>query len=585
MRPVTTVLVTVLLWVLPQVVSAGEPLWTREMEKEKDVNTEIKWHTLTESGTILIGGDFGIISLDPETGREIWQKRNLGKIMEPQVALLRGTPVMFVSVDDPETEKRSHLVAFNYMDGSEVWKSDELPGTTFGLYVNANRSQVVAVTAPEARRTKLAPSRKGELTINALDLAQGRTQWAQKLPGEKARLLPIKGSAKLFMYYSLIGSQSPVFEKETGIFAFNDQIVKYDMGAGGIIWTSNAKIEKGLEIVEWMEWNVTRNAPRISAEDDLYFSYDKRVMKISKQDGSLAWTSKEFDAQIHEMRLQDGFLCARAGGAPERVKVKGLHEVAVIDPVWAALDPASGKLIWKYDGLNGLAASMLFHKDMLFLGAGKKMVGLDPANGKRLKEIKLPEEGTTVFMPRGERVVALSQQGASAVDIVKGKPIWSQYYEAPGLPRWVKLASMAVSGFLALQGELQQLSAQADIQDLALKAEYGRLNMTSGQIASRIDRNLDMFGKGAGNIDAAKSLYTEAVTTRFTSAGQSSDHMFFLVKLKKNGPGLLGLNLETGEIVQEAPLETKDPDFEIDEVRGRVFVFQDQIVKALPLKN
>ena len=365
------------------------------------------------------------------------------------------------------------------------------------------------------------------------------------------------------------------------------------MDTGEVIWTSKAKIRKTynlglafktLEISDDTYWNATQNARRISAGDDLYFSHDKRVMKFSKIDGSLVWKSKEFDAQIHEMQLHDGILYARAGGSPERVKVKGLSEVGVKDPVWAAFDPENGKRIWKYDKLKDQAASMLFHKGVLFVAAGKKIMGLDPANGKGLQEIKLPEKGTSLLMPQGERFIALSPQGAAVIDPAQGKFIWDHYYEAPGLPKWVKMASMTVSGMIALYGEMQQLSAQADIQEQGLKAKYGQSNMTARQLGSRIDRDLSIFGSGIENVDMAKGMYKEAMTTRYQSMAQSNKYMFFLVKLKKQGPGLLGLDLETGDVIQEAPLETKDPDFEIDEVEGRVFVFQKREVKALPLK-
>ena len=590
MRQFTAACAAALLWIFPQVSSAGEPLWIHEMAEEKDINTEIKWHRLTDLGAILIGGDFGLVALDPETGQALWQKRDLGEIMEPQAVLLRGTPVMFVSADDPESKEKSHVIAYNVIDGSQLWKSAELPGTTFGLYLNVEQSQVLAVTAPVARHSKLASGiRKGELTINVLDLATGQTQWTQKLPGEKAKLLVIKGSAKIFMHYSLIGHQPPIFEEGTGIFAFNDKIVKYNMDTGEVIWTSKAKIKKTynlglasktLEISDDMFWNATQNARRISAGDDIYFSHDKRVMKFSKSDGSLVWKSKELDAQIHEMRLHDGILYARAGGSPERVK----SELGMKKPVWAAFDPANGKRIWKYDKLKDQAASMLFHKGVLFVAAGKKMVGLDPANGKRLQEIKLPEKGTSLLMPQGERLIALSQQGAAAIDPVQGKLIWHKYYEAPGLSKWVQMASMAMYGMIALYGEMQQLSAQADIQTLEIEAKYDQLDMTARQLESRIDRDLSMFGSGIENVDMANDMYKEAMSIRYQSAAQSNKYMFFLVKLKKQGPGLLGLDLETGDVIQEAPLETKKPDFEIDEVEGRVFVFQKRKVKALPLK-
>ena len=204
MQRFTAVFAAALFWVYPQVPSVGEPLWIHEMAEEEDINTEIKWHRLTDLGAILIGGDFGLVALDPVTGQELWQKRDLGSIMEPQVVLLRGTPVVFVSADDPESKEKSHVIAYNVIDGSQLWKSAELPGTTFGLYLNAEQSQLLAVTAPEVRHSKRSSAfREGELTINVLDLATGQTQWAQKLPGKKAKLLVIKGSAKIFMHYSL----------------------------------------------------------------------------------------------------------------------------------------------------------------------------------------------------------------------------------------------------------------------------------------------------------------------------------------------------------------------------------------------
>jgi outer membrane protein assembly factor BamB len=100
-------------------VARGEVLWSMKSGKE------IKWHHVTALGSVVVGTDAAVTCYDGESGQVNWQRQELKKISEFEVAEIPGTPVLLVG--DEESSK-STLDAVDILTGESIWESDKIKG-------------------------------------------------------------------------------------------------------------------------------------------------------------------------------------------------------------------------------------------------------------------------------------------------------------------------------------------------------------------------------------------------------------------------------------------------------------------------
>jgi outer membrane protein assembly factor BamB len=71
-----------------QIVRAdAAPLWTHAATAGS-----IKWYTLTDAGTLLIGTETSVYSLNPDNGQVAWRRDDLKGIAEHETQEIFGTP-------------------------------------------------------------------------------------------------------------------------------------------------------------------------------------------------------------------------------------------------------------------------------------------------------------------------------------------------------------------------------------------------------------------------------------------------------------------------------------------------------------
>ena len=146
-------------------------------------------------------------------------------------------------------------------------------------------------------------------------------------------------------------------------------------------------------------------------------------------------------------------------------------------------------------------------------------------------------------------VTVRGQQHIAGFDPAKNTLTWSNYFAAPGVNNFAVLAMGAVSVALAVANTGQAAMATS-------MSEHSRA--VDGAIGST-----DSFHKYAAQ--------------RFTATRAAGNSVYMLTNVEdgtQKGPGLLKIDLATGEPNGQLLLNDKEPDYRVDEAVGRVFYFK-----------
>ena len=540
---------------------ASSQLWTHKFDKD------VKWHKVTDVGTLLVSTDEGIYSFDPETGQINWQRDDLKKIPEFNVDEIENTPFLFVSEIEGKVNMKTKLHAVNILTGEDIWATEAITGMGVDAIPVPHKGFVLILTTPMA-------GPKSKLGLLAVDIADGKIVWESKLD-ENVELVESEGSGRFFKKYDLSGHQSAVIEGDHAYLPYAG-LHKYDLNTGQMVWEQKYDVtEKALK---------RANARPIIDGDVIYTSAKGELRAIDTGSGQILWKSKKkFSGAVSEMVVSGDILYGRTGG---NFQDAGKGEWKLKKPLGVvAVDKSSGELIWKYDkAKNGITNMVLLPElGTILIADEKNLIGLDAVSSeKKPKEafkVKLEFKsnigagavaGTALKVGLGglkglkgaggskDTPVAITMR-ESGIAVVRGKQhllafdpktqeiVWSVKYQAPGVSGWSKLAMGAMTAAAYTVHTAQAASTQS----------YTQSNRWANE--SRVEVLQD---------------YNEHAGKRFTATEATGQRVYILTKVEegdKKGPGILGINLDTGKADHQVLLDDKKPQYKVDDVTGRVF--------------
>ena len=83
------------------------------------------------------------------------------------------------------------------------------------------------------------------------------------------------------------------------------------------------------------------------------------------------------------------------------------------------------------------------------------------------------------------------------------------------------------------------------------------------------------------------SSFTELMNKRYTATRSSGKFMHMLTNVDEGGekgPGLVGVNMETGETAYSLVLKDRDPNYEVDEVTRRLYNLKNKEIQAYSIQ-
>jgi len=557
----TKTVLTVLAGMFLAVTAVGGPLWTHRPA------SDIKWYKVTEIGTVLLSTKGGLYVLDGESGGQVWARNDLANVEEFEVNSIANTPFVLVSRNSGAFQKSTMLYAVDLLTGKDIWTTDKLKGSTVAVQPIYEKDLVLLVTVDNNSASK------GKPQITALRMTTGEFVWEADFP-DKVDLYGIERGSKYFPKFDLSGANSPLYDDDSVYFTYAG-LHRYSLQDGKLMWKANYDVTEGA---------LKRgNAQAIIDGDVVYTSAKGQVRAIDRSTGQIKWTSRDFGAAVGEMKMNGDVLYGRLGGAFYDF---GKREYVNKKPYGvAALDKKNGAPLWYYEGAKDSITNMLVLPayNTVLIADSKNIIGLDTTSTGKVKEaykIKLEFKYKLGAAATAAKVAkfglgglsAIGKGGADTTDepvslytrengtiVVAGKQhllafnpsthsiAWSVQYEAPGMAGWQKIAMAALTAV--------SYSVNTGI---AMNSYAGTSTNTMA------------------NRDRINSLaaYEKFVSKRFSATKATGNYVYVLTTVKEGndkGAGLIGVQMETGQGIRQILFKDKDPNYQVDELEGRVF--------------
>lgn len=559
---------------LPRIFAADTPLWTYD---------GAKWYSMMESGNVMVGTKTGLAMLGGADGKQIWTRTDLGEIKEDEYTELSGTPLVLFADNSGWAQRKTKLTAVDAMTGATVWQTEKMLGYTVEIAPNYQKDMLVFLTIRDNRTNKDKPD------IFALKMSTGELLWQneytekvdlygvekKKRGGAGAMLLGSGGGAS--DRFDLSGENPPIFDGDSFYMTYAG-LHRYNLSDGKLVWKTLYDVTDGSL--------KNTNGQAIVDRDLIYTSAQGIIRAIDKNSGAVKWTTKDFGkGGIAEMQLYGDVVYGRMGGQFFSAKKGEWQKKSPIGVV--ALNKSNGSTNWIYTGANESITNMVVlpNDNTLLIADKSNLIGLDMVSQGKVKEaykVKLKFKRALGAADVGGKAAAIAfggiggafKKGAKRTDnpvsmvrqengtvVVRGmqhllafnpttKDItWSNKYAAPGISGWEQIVMTAIT-----------ITAAA-ISQASEENNFRNGNYNSGYRDNENFLNL-------------MSAYQQYMGKKYSASKQSGNIYYVLTKIKgddDSGSGLVGINMLTGNAERQIIFNDKSPDYEVDELDGRLF--------------
>ena len=559
--------------------AATPPAWTAELPETA------KWHqVMVSTGSLVVGGAGSLSSIDPQTGRVQWTRADIKKTAPWNAREIVGTPYLLIDNNEGMVMADTSLQAVNLVDGKTAWATTPFRGYSLGTFPVPQKNLAVVFS------NSYIDGKGSGVFATAYQLTDGKLLW-QTLYRSSVLQHPSDTSGRFAIRLDLSGHQEPIVDGDTMYVPFGG-MTALDLATGAIRWD-----------VEFKSAHASKKrayaAPQISG-DTIFAGGQGVILALDRNTGAVKWKSEKiFSGIIAQMLVTDDTVYARLGGnfkeGPEWKLDKPFGVVA--------LDRATGAPRWTYTGAKDGITNLMYDKasNTVVLCDATNLIAIDNASTGKVREaFKLPLEfkrklggadaaaavikGLGGFMTGGlggsvrglgglssasrlDPPVALTWQGEGTIvargqqhllsfDVAKRSTNWSVEYPAPGYSGFAIVAMAVATTYL------QTASAYGS----AINGE------SSWSATNKVEGTW-------GGLDAV-------VQRRFSATRAVEDYTYVLTNVEDTGDkgvGLMAIDMKTGEPARQILIKDKEPDYEIDRIDGRLYVFDGKALRAWTL--
>ncbi|HEV2762492.1 MAG TPA: PQQ-binding-like beta-propeller repeat protein [Pyrinomonadaceae bacterium] len=579
----------------------------------------VQFYQATEVGVLVAGTQKSLYGLDGETGQVLWRRKN-ARLGETEVAPVPGTDLLLLS---PERGDRTRLEAVDLLTGDALWRAERARGGVMQLALDLDANLLAVVFARDARGEARAGFKRRPV-VHVFELSTGRELWERELESEVEMMPSSRTSDDDEVAYTLDNYRPPVF-LDGRLYLFYEGVTSLDARTGKERRREKFRVnEEGLALTE---------ADPVADEAYIFTTGRGRVRAVSRSDGREAWEAKDLGT-TPEMILTRGALYVRTGGQFARL---GDAETSARGPFGvSALDPQTGKTLWRYKGADkGITNMALPDASTVLVADRDDLIFLDAATGKRRLKVSHKIEGAAFVLlnERGEAVVG-GRNEIAAFDAGVGRERWRSRHTPPGRGLFRTVGAVAARAaslyfryggtattvfrgarLLSAAGSLRWsgLAAHATLPDLSsLATNYARerarerfvglgvlsrARQAAGlreRLASRslnLPRpsvDVDVQERLFDRLDPAQQLerLSRFLWRRQRLAALRGEWMYFYTDLKGvDGNGLVGVNVNTGAPERAVRLEDPDARFISDESAGLLYVSKGDRLHAYSLNG
>ena len=582
--------------------------WTAKLDHD------VKFYLSTELGVVITGTEKSLYAIDSSTGDILWRRKNV-TLDETDVAPVPSTDLLLLSFEKSE---KTRVEAVDIFTGDAIWRSDKIKGGLMQVAVDPDANLLAVVLVKDAnQRARSGFKRRPE--VHVLDLSTGDELWKYEV-GE-VEMMPTRWPEDegKEVDYTLDNYYPPAFV-DGRLYLFYDGVTSFDFRNGKERLRERYRVnEEGLALTE---------AEPIFSDSTIYVSGRGHLRAISRQSGDTIWEAKDLGL-TPEMILVGDTILARTGGLFTRIKdgetvERGAYGVS-------AVDAKTGKVLWRYKGADkGITNLLLPDRDRVAIADRDDLTFVNLTNGKRAARIshKIEKPAFGVLNERGDIVVG-GQSELAAFDPVSGRELWRARHTPPGRGVFRTVAAItarAASLYLRFGGtattairgvQIARTVTSLSWSGLATRSSFSNLQalVTSSTrsyntsqfkqfgIASRLSRGNGGSSLSVGSFTRKRTVdVEERLLDRLDPSNQldrlsrflwhkdrlatlRGHWMYFYTDLRtRDGNGLAGVNINTGQTEREIRLRELDERFVTDEVSGLLYSANGSRLVAQPLR-
>lgn len=582
---------------------------------EKELDSDIRFHLVHDTGIIIVGTEQTIYGFDPATGAEKWKIEKLMKNYDvDSVKPLPGLPFMVYQVKEGFIAPPK-IRCLDILTGQVVWEMNPQVPEASAMRILKKMSKDPPEFSP------------GELVAVATDPERG-----QLLIGTAV----VTGSAVPVLWQGKAGKSKPENLSNGAVLGVNLETGKinflYALPEESSYAEAPPQVVGDLVVLDWLglhTFKVADGAPiaglkmeralkggRMGKKKTLsntngltqvengiaYMVAGEKVVAIDINSGALKWETKELGTALPEMYLVGDKLVARMGGTfiyyeggDPKFKEMSPYGVVILDKATGQvltdtgqLDAKMGKKGKKYEitlttpllirdnvvyfatrgSLRAIDLKTLGYKYVVPLDAAEAQDKLRVYNKPGMKEVvNLDEDVPVQVTIEGGKVYVLTSQSTIAFNMADGSLLW--WHSIP--PPKLDLAMRMAKGFAKAVATLQAAGA-------AWGAAVG-----SGSTFDTPERAWnDVAKRWNAPIVKENKLLAGLRTVRLQEAEKYGQYNYCMTG-ETNKPEVVGVSLRTGNADRQAKLEGRGAEYRVDESTGILINVSQQFKKKVQI--
>ncbi len=571
---------------------------------------QVKWMMLTESGTLLSSTGEALVGIRPNSPEVSFKIDRLKKVKEENLEFVPGTPFLIIKpkgmiqhtsvvdlvkgemvFDSKESNWKGGVTSRHFIAPemklvvNGMHKGEGVGNYTngVGLYDMLNGQLVRIFERKSANMMTGRPDILGDdivipgmKNVTCYSISTGAVKWSA----------PIKNATQIITK-----------EETREIYAFRskgDNTVVYKINAddGNSLWPEGNKIKGIISMIEFTNHGLALVTNIVGSgqkglvggiASKVKGSGTSKVYLLDLNSGKDLWDkSPKTKGIINHFYIEDdGILFGVSSGGINKIAFDGT-------PVWKKpyktgpgiqimakvdkgmlyisetetdiLNLKTGESVFgkpvKYKNSKAVTSCYDEKQDRFLVSCKDGVYAFNGNNGEYkllINDVKFEgKEDPTNISVRESGILLSSEQNLSSFDF-DGSKQWHTYYKAPGISTVGKILLTAVA-----------VSSMAMSSAASFQAGYNR--GTLGPYHSETQR-METYAEGFGDI--ASSSF-QAMGQRFKATKATENATFILTKLSE-GVGLVKIDKDTGEKVDEIVLKDKKPMYEVDDIEGILY--------------
>ena len=566
----------------------------------------VKWMMLTESGVLVASTGEALVGIKPSESQPFFKFDRLKKVKEENLEPVPGTPYLIIKPKG----LIQHTTVVDVIKGTMVFdsKEEDWQGGVSSRYLIEPEMMFVV------NGMKKMNDGKYEQGVGLYDLKTGQlvnvyerkaTNLMVGQPDIMGNTIVIPGAKNVECYDITSGAikwtadvknaTSISCDEETNeIYAFRTQggntvVYKIDAGSGNLLWAEENKLKgnlaqfeftkAGLAIVTNVDNSGKKGLGKLTSGGS-----QSEIYLLDKNTGVDLWekSPKTKGFVSHFYIEDDGILFGVGSGGINKIGFDGT-------PLWKKplktganiqlmarvpsgvlyisesdadiIDMSTGESVFgkaiKYKKSEAAASAFDEGRNRFLITCSDGVYAIDGDNGEYnllTSDVKFEgKEDPSDIEVRSNGILVSSSQNLTMLDF-DGNEKWHVYHRAPG-----KSAFGAI-----LAGALTAVSATAAISHSATAGYMKGAGVPSYN--STVQFNEQMADHWAKTTD----LGFQEMAKRFKASKATENAAFILTKVD-GGVGLVKVDKDTGETLNEILIEDKDPMYEVDELAGYLY--------------